>query len=462
MLNRILVSLCLAASCTAQVSSKDQAAIDSAVQNVLQTTGGASASISIVKDGKPAYAHAYGFARLETNTPAVPEMRYKIASNSKQFLASAILMLMEDGKLSLDDPVARFLPGLTRAKDVTIRQLLSHTSGYEDYYPLDYVTPSMARDTTPRAILDMWAKKPLNFEPGTKWQYSNTNYTIAGQIVEKVTGDPLIEFLRKRIFQPLGMQSAIDVDSTPWSTSDPAGYTQFALGPERLVQLEGKGWMYAAGELAMTARDLSLWDISLMNGTLLKPASIAALTTEIKLKNGAGTGYALGLSVSNKDGHRRWSHTGGASGYLSINYTLPDDRMAVTVLTNSETEAFRMISQQIDRILLAKPKDPDATSSLEIAKKVFLGLQRGELDRSLVTEDAKAYFTAQAIADYASSLGPLGAPTEFRQTGAEERGGMTERNFAVRAGGKSLYVSTYWTGDGKLAQYLVRISGRAQ
>ncbi len=462
MLKRILVWFCFAASCTAQISSKDQAAIDSAVQKVLQTTGAASASISIVKDGKPAYAHAYGFARLETNTPAAPEMRYKIASNSKQFLASAILMLAEAGKLSLDDPVARFMPGLTRAQDVTIRQLLSHTSGYEDYYPLDYVTPLMARDTTPRAILEMWAKKPLNFEPGTKWQYSNTNFTIAGLIVEKISGKPLIEFLREHIFQPLGMRSPIDVDGTPWSASDPAGYTQFALGPQRLVQLEGKGWMYAAGELAMTARDLSLWDISLMNGTLLKPASIAALTTEIKLKNGAGTGYALGLGVSNKDGHRRWSHTGGASGYLSINYTLPDDRIAVTVLTNSETEAFRAISQQIDRILLAKAEDPQASTSLDVARRIFERLQHGELDRSLLTQDAQAYFTAQAVADFAASLGPLGSHTEFRQSDAEERGGMMERNFAVRAGGKSLNVSTYWTKDGKVAQYLVRISGRAQ
>jgi D-alanyl-D-alanine carboxypeptidase len=433
----------------AQLPAPIESAIDDVVRKALAEQGAPSASVAVVKDGKVAYVHAYGDARLHPRMAAGPGMRYKIASNSKQITSAAILLLAEDGKLSLDDRVSRFLPTLTRAGDVTIRQLLSHTSGYQDYYPLDYVTPIMARPIKPDGILDLYARKPLDFEPGTKWQYSNTNYTIAGLIIEKLTGKPMIDFLRERIFDKLGMKSPVDVDRAQWSGADPVGHTRFALGPPRPVQPEGSGWMYAAGELAMTARDLALWDISLMEGSVLKPESIAALTTEVKLANGNSTGYALGLGVSGAKGHRKWAHTGGASGFVSSNFTRPDERIAVTVLTNGETPAHRLIARQIDEILLP------AAPSLETARRVFRDLQQGKLDRSLLTEDGNAYFTDAVRADFESSLKLLGEPTEFRQTASQERGGMTERTFSIKAGGKSLSASTYWTPEGKLAQYLI-------
>ncbi len=310
-----------------QLPSATQGAIDATAAKILAQTGVPSASIAVVRDGKIAYVRAYGDARLDPKTPARPEMHYKIASNSKQIAATAILLLVEQNQLSLDDPVARFLPQLTRAGEVTIRELLSHTSGYQDYYPLDYVAPFMVAATTPQQILDVWGKKPLDFEPGTEWQYSNTNFVVIGQIVEKITGKPLIDFLRTRIFEPLDMHTPIDVGRDPWSESDPAGYTTYALGPARPVRPEGNGWMYAAGELAMTASDLARWDISLMNGTVLKPASLQALTTEEELKGGTGTGYALGLDVSKTNGHRRWAHSGGAAGFNSYNATFPDDKI---------------------------------------------------------------------------------------------------------------------------------------
>ncbi len=255
----------------AQLPAAKQAAVDQAVTKALAQTGVVGASVAIVQDGKLAYAHAYGLARLEGKVPANPGMRYKIGSNSKQITATAMLLLSEEGKVSLDDPVSRFFPDLTRAKEVTIRQLLSHTSGYEDYYALDYVAPYMVLPTTAQTIMNNWGKKPLNFDPGTRWQYSNTNYVIAGAIIEKLTGQPLIDFLRARIFLKLGMQSAIDVDRQPWSAADPLGYTRFALGPPRIAVPEGRNWIFAAGELAMTPSDMARWDISLMNGTILKP-----------------------------------------------------------------------------------------------------------------------------------------------------------------------------------------------
>src|SRR5207244_9404181 len=253
---------------------------DKVTTDTLAKTGVPSASIAIVKDGQIVYVKAYGDARLEPRTPATPEMRYSIGSISKQFTATASLLLQEQGKLSLDDKVAKFIPDLTRANEVTIRQLLSHTSGYQDYWPQDYVMPMMLEPVTAQKILDLWARKPLDFDPGTKWQYSNTNYVIAGVIVEKAAGKPLLEFLREKVFTPLGMKSVLNIDQEKLTSSDPTGYLRYALGPPRLAPKEGKGWLFAAGELAMTAEDLARWDISSIDQKLLKPASYRELANE--------------------------------------------------------------------------------------------------------------------------------------------------------------------------------------
>src|ERR1700756_2047519 len=198
--------------------------IDKAAQDVLAHTGVPSASVAIVKDGAVVYVQAYGAARLDPNTQARSAMRYSIGSISKQFTAGAILLLQEDGKLSLDDKVAKYVPNLTRGNEVSIRQLLSHTSGYQDYWPQDYVPPFMLQPITAERILDMWARKPLDFDPGTKWQYSNTNYVIAGVIVEKASGMPLLQFLQQKIFEPLHMASFANIDQQKLGDTDPTGY----------------------------------------------------------------------------------------------------------------------------------------------------------------------------------------------------------------------------------------------
>ena len=309
--------------------------------------------------------------------------------------------------------------------------------------------------TTPQDIINKWGKEPLNFDPGTKWQYSNTNYVIAGQIVEKVSGKALFAFLQEKVFEPLGMRSVVDVDQGMWDGSDPVGYTRFALGPSRPVSSEGRGWADAAGELAMTAGDLALWDVALINGTLLKRASIKALTTEVLLKNGSGTGYALGLAVDNRDGHRAWRHSGGMAGFISQNSMLPDDRMSITVLTNQDDPAASRIENEVESILTAPAVDPEAVPSLESVRRIFKELQEGKFDRSQFTNDANAYFTTQAIADFATSLRPLGTPLSFMQTHAEDRGGMRYRSFAIRTATKALTLFTFTAGGGKLSQYLI-------
>jgi CubicO group peptidase (beta-lactamase class C family) len=432
--------------------------IDAIATKALADTGAPSASIAIVKDGKIAYIKAYGNARLGPPTPANPDMRYSIGSVSKQFLAGAILLLVQDGKLSLDDHVARFLPSLTRSSDITIRQLLSHTSGYQDYYPLDYVAPFMQQPVSAEGILERWAEKALDFDPGTEWQYSNTNYVVTGRILEKVTGMPLMAFLESRIFRPLGMQSPIDLDAHPLTSSDAAGYTRFGLGPLHAAPPEALGWLYAAGELAMTARDLALWDQSLMEGRLLNAASLEEMIKPVRLKNGAPVNYALGVGISNASGHPKLEHGGAVSGFVSDNAVWLDEGVAAVALTNLDgSDAARSIVNQIGTWLLAEKMDPHAARPLEQARQVFLDLQQGKIDRSLLTSDADSYFTAQVLADAASSLNPLGTPASFEQTSFGLRGGLTYRNFRIGfASGKSLHLSTFSTPDGKLAQYLIQ------
>jgi len=432
--------------------------IDAIASKALADTGAPSVSIAIVKDDKIAYAKAYGNARLEPATPAQPDMRYCIGSVSKQFLAGAILLLVQDGKLSLDDRVARFLPSLRRASDITIRQLLSHTSGYQDYYPLDYVAPFMQQPVTAGGILERWAMKALDFDPGTEWQYSNTNYVVAGRILEKVTGMPLMAFLESRIFRPLGMQSPVDLDVHPLSSPDAAGYTRFGLGPPHAVPPEAPGWLYAAGELAMTARDLALWDQSLMEGRLLKAASLEEMIKPVRLKNGAPTYYGLGVGISDASGHPRLSHGGAVSGFVSDNVVWLDQGIAVVALTNLDgSDAPRSIVSQIGTWLVGEKLDPQAARPLEQARQIFLDLQQGKIDRSILNSDADAYFTAQVLADAASSLKPLGTPASFEQTSFGLRGGMMYRSFRIGfASGKSVHLSTFSTPDGKLAQYLIQ------
>jgi D-alanyl-D-alanine carboxypeptidase len=425
---------------------------------VLSSTGVPSASIAIVKDGQLAYTGAFGMARLQPPTPATPEMRYSIGSVSKQFTAAAILLLQQDGKLKLDDPVSKYLPDLTRANEVTIRMLLSHTSGYQDYWPEDYVMPPMLAPATYQYIIDTWAKKPLDFDPGTKWQYSNTNYVIAGRIVEQLSGEPLFRFLQERIFTPLKMTSVYNSDLARLGDTDAQGYLRYALGPPRPAPKEGAGWMFAAGELAMPSGDFAKWNISMMNQSLLSADSYKEMFTSVKLKDGTDTHYGLGVFTAPRNGHPALEHSGEVSGFVSENIVFPADHAAITVLTNEDaSSAAAQIAGEITPLLLSGAASHEAELALAQAKAIFVGLQDGKLDRSLFTENCNAYFSQQAIDDFAASLKPLGTPTSFEQSVEQLRGGMTFRAFRVGFSDptKPLVVTTYTMPDGKLEQYLV-------
>jgi CubicO group peptidase (beta-lactamase class C family) len=468
-----------------QLSPDVRQQVDTEAKAAVAKSGVPSASMAIVRDGAVVYTQAYGDARLVPPTPARTDMRYSIGSISKQFTAAAILMLQDEGKLNIDDKIGKWLPDLTRANDITIRQVLSHTSGYQDFWPEDYVMTTMMQPATPQHILDVWAKKPLDFEPGTQWQYSNTNYVIAGRIVEIVTKEDLFAYLQKRVFAPLKMESVLNQDFRTLADTDAEGYYRHALGPLRPAPKEGFGWMFAAGELAMTAHDLALWDIALMNNDprILSAKAWKDLEEEVKLKNGKGTRYALGVQVAVMHGQRVIYHSGEVSGFVAMNLVLPDLHGAICVLTNLDASGGASeVARDAARIVFpamkpdakpappvatapttappAKPKEPapaaKTVATTEQARQVFLGLQSGKIDRTLFTQLTNDYFTQEALDDYAQSLGPLGAPTQFAEEDSELRGGMTFHVYKAEfAGGKSVSVTTYIEPDGKIEQYLV-------
>jgi len=439
----------------AQLSADLTEKIDKIAADTLARTGVPSASVVVVKDGKIAYVKAYGDARLEPKTAAAPTMRYSIGSISKQFTAAAMLLLQEQGKLSLDDKVGKYVPDLTRANEVTIRQLLSHTSGYQDYWPQDYVMPMMLKPVTAQKIMDTWAKIPLDFEPGTKWQYSNTNFVIAGVIVEKVSGMPLLKFLQQNIFGPLGMASVANIDEKRLGDTDPTGYLRYALGPLRPAPKEGPGWLFAAGELAMPATDLAKWDISIIDQKVLKSSSYREFSTDTLLKNGLSTHYGLGVDVASQGGHRALSHGGEVSGFTAQNTVFPDDRAAIVVLTNQDAAGASGAIAGGIAPLLFETADAATPAKLAQAMKIFDGLQHGTIDRSLFTDNANAYFSEQAVQDFASSLGPLGTPQSFVQASQSLRGGMTLRVYIARFPQKTLRGWTFEMPDGKLEQLQV-------
>ena len=430
--------------------------IDAATNQTLQLTGVPGASVAVVKDGKIVYVQAYGLARISPPEKVTTTMPFPIGSVSKQFTAAMILLLQQDGKLTLDDKVGKYLPELTQANDVTIRQILSHTAGYQDFWPEDYSPLAFAHPTTPKALVDQWAEKKLDFPPGTAWQYSNTGYAIAALIVQQAGGAPFFTQLQKRILQPLDMDHAADYDAHGVPKGGPVGYERYAFATPRPAPLDQPGWSFGSGGLAMPASDLARWDISVMNRSLLAPASYDALETEIKLKNGQGTGYGLGVQVGSKSGHRYIEHSGEETGFVTENVVYPDDHAAIVVLTNQDaSRAAGVIARQITPVAFGIPavdsKDPKVGAVLAM----LADLAQGKVDTDRLNANAQSYFTAPVVADYHSSLARLGPPLAARERAHEDRGGMVFHAYEITYPGRTVTVTTYEEPGGKLDQFLI-------
>lgn len=455
-----LAALALPVPAFAQaLSSAEQAAIDKAVTDTLRETGVPSAEVAVVRGGQIVLSKAWGKA-----SAAIPVARadlpYQIASNSKQFLAALLLLLEDDGKLNLDDKVSKWLPGISGGDRISLRQLLSHTSGLQDFWPQDYSFKAMEQPVAPQEIVDRWAKKPLDYAPGTRWQYSNTGYVVAGMIAEKAGGKPLWQQFEERLFKPLGIKPYRLDESN--GAAFPQGYHRAALGPVRAATPPARGWLWAAGELSMTAAELARWDIARLDRKLLPASDWAEQETPVRLSDGTTSGgYGLGVSKHLVDGRWVIDHGGESVGFLSQNSVWPDDKVAVVVLTNGDfASAQTAITKKVSEIVLpqavqAKIDEPARTAD---ARATLTALVGGKYAPARFTDNARYYFTREVLADYRASLAPLGplrGITALRPP--RLRGGFVNRVFRLNFAKKSLVLSTYAEpgAAGRWEQFLV-------
>ncbi len=456
------VSCLLTLPSRAQLSADTTAKLNAAIGQVMTSSGVPSASIGIAQNGRIAYTRAFGMARLQPPLPATAGMAYPIGSISKQFTATAILLLQQDGKLRLEDPVSKFFPQLTRASDVTLRNLLTHTSGYQDYAPQDYTIPRWKMPGDPLKVVEEFAGKPLDFEPGTQWQYSNTNFVLAALIVQKVSGMPFAEFLQTRVLQPAGLQKVLNLN-TQQKDLQVTGYMRNALAPLRPAAMEAPGWYFGDGDLAMPAASLLTWDLTILNESLLSKASYREFETSFKLADGQDSHYGLGVSIRTIANQKAIEHSGEVGGFVAENLLLPESRIAVAVLTNQEASgAASEIARAILPIVLAPPTAQGApTESIATAfaprlKAILSGLTQGKIDRTLFTADCNDYFNGDALADFQSSLGPLGTVSSVTLEGSALRGGMVFGTYkATFSGASSVRLTAYLEPDGKIEQLLV-------
>lgn len=311
--------------------------VDQAVQSALQQYRLPGATIAVLQDDKIIYAKGYGYANLSARTPVKPEDRFQIGSISKQFVATAILLLMEEGKLALDDSVTKYIPGLPdNWRGVTIRHLLDHTSGLPMDPPQEFA--SRFADVLTGSDADRIAAVaaiPLKTAPGAKFEYSNVGYGLLGMLAGKLAGMDYYEFLQQRVFRPLGMSSVRKVDSADAMMGAAAlGYRQEGNGV--LEAHSPNLFRYAAlgaGGLAMNVLDMAKWDAALYGNQVLKPASMAEMSRP-QVALGRTSSYGLGWFLDTLDGHFVMRHSGGMDGYTTEYRRFRDDHFSVIVFTN--------------------------------------------------------------------------------------------------------------------------------
>lgn len=445
----------------------DERRLDSVVTATMQQRRVPGASIALVRNGRIELVKAYGFASLDPRVPADTTTRFSIGSVTKQFIAALALLLQEDGVLSLNDTVAKWYPSVTRANEITLLDLLNHVSGYHDYYPLDFVDRPMAQPTTAEQIIAKFAGAPLDFDPGTRWSYSNTGYTIVGRVIERVTGKPLDVLLHERIFQPLGMRRTVFEPTTGENLA--RGYVSWALGDPELALPEGPGWIGAAGGIWSTAADLARWNLALMRPGFLSPASRALLFGERMLRDGTPTGYAGGLGVGRRGGRTIYSHGGATSGFAATSTFVPEDTAAMIVLVNSDQNilgavTIELVSPPRANVAATPPRrvqeeipppTPRGAPAQQAAVDFIKALQRGEVDRSTLGEEYSAFLTPERIASASRSLAPLGEVKSSAVQSRWERGGMEVVSVRISFPTRNVSALMYRTPDGLIQQYLL-------
>jgi D-alanyl-D-alanine carboxypeptidase len=441
--------------------SFDVEAIDAYIASYVKEKGLVGLSVAIMRDGKTVLAKGYGQRSRADSLPVTAETSFAIGSVTKQFVCACVLLLAEEGKLSVNDPVSQFFPSLTRAGDITLLDLMNHTAGYPDYYPLDFLDRRMLQPITLEGMLKQYARGALDFEPKSRYSYSNTGYIILGGVVEKVTGEKFGDFLQKRILTPLKMEHS-KFGGPPSQANAATGYNAFALGSPEPALPEAAGWIEAAGGLWASASDLLRWDLALVSGQVLKPQSYDLMIAPRKLSTGKISSYGCGLLSVIQDGDLVLQHTGGVSGFAAFNAVLPRTKSGLVVLSNTEhisttplrTELFDLLLKDITAKESPSVPKIDGPEPKEVVLDFLKQLQAGSVDRSRLGEEFSFYLSDERVQSAAQRLQALGEPEKVEPGEPAERGGMQVVSVKLTFKTAKLRASLYRSPDGKIQQLL--------
>jgi D-alanyl-D-alanine carboxypeptidase len=433
----------------AKPAAPDIQALDSFIAGELKAKGLVGLSVALMIDGKIVLAKGYGLSALD-GTPATPETPFAIGSVTKQFTCACILKLAEAGKLSVQDKVAKYYPGLTRATDISLLDLMNHVSGYPDYYPLDFTDRRMLKEIHPDELIKEYAGGQLDFEPASRYSYSNTGFIILGRVVEKVSGRPFGKFLVEEILKPLGMNHTL-YEPDPNQPGIARGYTTFALSKPEPATSEAKGWIGSAGAIYSTGSDLAAWDLALVTGKVVNPDSYALMTTPRLLSDG--------LSWSIRNARTMFSHGGAVAGFVAMNTIVPGIRSAAVLLSNYDSGEVNAISSK-----LVEAMNPASTTSVpaitgpsaaEAHKLMLKSFQEGKVDRSLLGAEFDWFLTDKKLQGASERLKPYGEPTKVDVESTSERGGMEVSRTRLTFPNGVLRGTMYRTPDGKIQQFFV-------
>jgi CubicO group peptidase (beta-lactamase class C family) len=313
------------------------------------------AQVAVVRGGDTLLLRGYGLADSEARRAVTLDQRFRIGSLTKQFTAAAIMRLAEGGKLSLDDDLSRWVPEFPlQGHRVRLRQLLNHTSGIHNYTESPAWPARWADDLTPLQVVDLVARDTFDFAPGAQLSYSNTGYTLLGLVVERASGRPYAEFVRRELLAPLGLRRTSYCPSHPRGAEWASGYDvrNDAVVPAQYLSMTHP---YAAGALCSTVGDFVGWQRALAAGRVVSPASYARMTTPDTLTNGERHTYGFGLGVGQYMGHRMVMHEGGINGFNTSALRLPDDSLDVVVFSNTEGSGSGRLVQNLTRAVLGFP-----------------------------------------------------------------------------------------------------------
>jgi D-alanyl-D-alanine carboxypeptidase len=461
--HRTITLACLLILCSCVSAKAD--AIDNYIQTRMRSLHIPGLSLAVVRNGQITKTRGYGLADLQLNVPATENTVYELGSVTKQFTATAVMMLVEEGKVCLDDSIMKYFPEAPAAwKHITVRHLLSHTSGIQNHVAvpgyLGAFRTNLMLETTPARdeLLKMFFKLPLEFEPGETWAYDNTGYYLLGMIIEKASGKSYWQFIDEHIFRPLDMNLTRNTDPQRLVPHRASGYewvkNHYENRPVLLPFIA-----FSAGSLLSTVEDLAKWDAALYTEKLLKSSTIEQMWTSTKTRDGttAPFNYGFGWFIDSYQGHRLVQHTGGTPGFSSAIYRFIDDRLTVIILTNHADMVLDQLAIDIAGTyvpMLARPhgrSDPDQQTSAKL-REISVGLLNGQHDAALFTPAMRIFLNTATGKAFWRSFESHGALSTFTFSDSEEKGDSRMLRYQVVLGNNRFWFSFRIAEDGRIAQ----------